>query len=159
MALPEPENRMEGRPFYPAEPDVRPVIPREPAGAADNRSLGDLFSELTHETRTLIRQEIELARTELTEKASKASRNAAYIGAGGAVAYIGINLLAFSLAFLLGSFMPVWLGFLIAGVIIALAGYLMAKKGIETLKKADFSLERTSESLKEDKQWIKEEIK
>lgn len=125
----------------------------------DSRSLGDLFSELTVETRTLIHHEIELARLEMAAKARKAGRNAAFIGIGGAVAYVGFAILMFAVAYLLAEVKPLWLASLIVGAIVAGVGYALIQKGIKTLKETDFSLERTNRTLREDKQWIKEEMR
>ena len=53
----------------------------------DERSIGDLFSELANETGTLIRQEVALAQAEITQKATDAGKNAASIAIGGFVGY------------------------------------------------------------------------
>ena len=45
----------------------------------DERTLGEMFAELSRETRTLVQQELELAKTELTEKASAMGKGAAFI--------------------------------------------------------------------------------
>ncbi len=125
----------------------------------DDRSLGELFSDLTTDFRTLVRQEIELSKTEATQKARKASKNVGYIGAGGAVAYAGLIAIVFAVGFLLEDIMPDWLAFLITGALVAFIGYSMIQKGIKALKNTDFSLNRTTETLKEDKQWLKQEMK
>lgn len=142
----------------------------------DDRSLVDLLGELTTETRELVRQEINLAQTEISEKTSQATqevkdkaaeagKDAAYVGLGGAVAYAGLIALVFSLALLLGSFMPDWLGFLIVGVLVAGIGYALAQSGLKKLRQinyaleTDFSLSKTKQTLQEDKQWMKEEAR
>ena len=121
-------------------------------------SLGDLFAELTRESRTLIRQEIDLARSEMSMKARKAGRNAAYVGLGGAVAYAGLIAVVLAVGFLLGEIMPLWLAMLLAGLIAAGIGYALVQKGLKALKETDFSLTRTTETLQEDKQWLKNEV-
>ena len=159
-------------------PDKRPSDNYRPRGAArsDERSLVDLLGELTTETRELVRQEINLAQTEISEKASQATQEAkdkasqagngvAYVGLGGAIAYAGLLALVFSLALLLGSFMPDWLGFLIAGVLVAGIGYALVQSGLTKLRQidyaltTDFSLSKTRKTLQEDKQWMKEEAR
>lgn len=130
-----------------------------PSAIRDQRSLGDLFSELTVETRTLIRHEIELARIEMADRAKVAGKNASFIGIGGAVAYVGFAILMFAVAFLLAEVMPLWLSSLIVGAIVAGVGYALIQKGIKTLKDTNFALERTNRTLKEDKQWMKEEMR
>jgi hypothetical protein len=56
----------------------------------EEKSLGDLFSELASETGTLVRQEVTLAQTELTHKAVKVGTNVGYLVVGGAVAYTAL---------------------------------------------------------------------
>lgn len=132
--------------------------PTGPAG--DPRSLGDLLSELSSETTTLVRQEIALASREIREEIRTASKNAAYIAAGGALAYAGLITLLMGLGWLLGEilFDAEWLGLLIVGAIVAAVGYTLVKKGLDTLKAMDPVPERTVQTLKEDKQWLKNEI-
>src|SRR5687768_2883947 len=68
----------------------------------EDRSLGDLFSELTAELTTLVRQEAKLARTELTEKARSLASNLGLLAIGGAVSYAGFLALLASLILGLG---------------------------------------------------------
>ncbi len=148
----------------------------DPRGPSDERSLVDLLSELTSETSALVRQELNLVQTEVSEKASEARRevsqkaseagkDVAYVGLGGAVAYAGLIVLLFGLALLLGLLMPEWLAFLIVGVAVALIGYALLQSGLSGLRKidyslsTDFTLSKTKESLREDKQWMKEEAR
>lgn len=73
-----------------------------------DRSLGELFSELLQETRTLIRQEIELARMEITRKISRAGKDAALMAGGLAVVYAGFLALVAGAIFGLGNVLPWW---------------------------------------------------
>ena len=129
-----------------------------PSTQHDDRSLGELFSELTAEVQTLVRQEIELARTEATAKATKAGKQAGFIGAGGAVAYAGLIVLLMGVAFLLALIIPLWLATIITGAAVILLGYSFVQKGLKGLKQINFTLERTAETIKEDKKWMREEI-
>ena len=58
--------------------------------AVDTRSLGELLTELSRETATLVRQEVALARTELTRNVARVQRHAMLIVAGGVIAYAGL---------------------------------------------------------------------
>lgn len=124
----------------------------------DERSLGELFSELTRETRTLVRQEIELAKTEATEKAKEAGKDVGYMAAGGFVAYAGFIVLLIGIAYLVAAVLPLWLATVIVGVIAAGVGYFLFRKGMTALQKEDFGLGKTTETIQEDKQWIKEQM-
>lgn len=125
----------------------------------EERSLGELFSELSSETSTLVRQEIQLAKVELTQKAKSAGKDIAYIAAGGAVAYAGLIVLTFALVYLLAEIMWPWLAALIVGLVVVGIGYGLVQSGLSKLKQANLKPERTMETLKEDKEWAKHQVK
>jgi len=119
----------------------------------EDRSLGELFAELTQEITTLVRQEAELFKTEMTHKATRAGKNVAMIAAGGIVAYTGVLALVAFVIIALANVMPWWASALLVGVVLAAIGGFLAMKGINALKHANLAPEQTIESLKEDKQW------
>lgn len=125
----------------------------------DERSLGELFSELAHETSTLVRQEVALAKTEMSQKASQVGRDVGMIGVGGAIAYAGFLFLLAALTFGLGLFMPLWLSALIVGLVVAVVGYVLIQQGRNALKEAELAPEKTIETLKEDAEWAKDQTK
>jgi VIT1/CCC1 family predicted Fe2+/Mn2+ transporter len=121
----------------------------EMARAREERSLGDLFGDLTRELTTLVRQEAELAKTEIGQKASQVSKNVGMLAAGGAVAYAGfLAILGAVVAMLAEAGLPWWASALIVGVAVAGAGAFMAWKGLEALRNADLTPRETIESLK-----------
>jgi Putative Actinobacterial Holin-X, holin superfamily III len=133
----------------------------------DGRSLTDLMAELRDEALTLVRQEVALAKTEMSEKAARVGRNSAYLAAGGLVAYMGLGILL--LAAVVGLYLGLvalglthatagWLSPLIVGAIVALIGYVFVQKAISTLKRETVVPERTVESIKADKNWMKEKV-
>jgi len=132
----------------------------------DDRSLGQLLKELTHESSILLRQEVDLAKTEMSEKASRVGANLGSLAVGGGVALLGaLALLAFAiygLQALLRQFMDpdvaVWLAPLLIGVVLAVVGYSLIKKALETLKRESIAPQRTTQSLQENKEWLKEKI-
>jgi xanthine/uracil permease len=125
----------------------------------EERSLGELFAELARETSSLVRQEVELAKTELTHKATQVGKDAGVIGAGGAVAYAGLLVLLAAAVLGLGELMPLWLSALVVGLVVGAIGYSMIQKGRNDLKTADLTPHETIESLKEDTEWAKDQIK
>ena len=125
----------------------------------DERSLGELFAELSRESSTLVRQEIELAKTEITQKATAAGKDIAYMAVGVAVAYVGAIVLAFAIVYLLGEFLPLWVAALIVGGVVAAIGYFIAQSGLSKLKRTSLTPQRTIETLKEDKEWAKDQVK
>ncbi len=125
----------------------------------EEQSIGELFASLARDTSTLVRQEVELARVEMTQKATKAGREAALVVAGGLVAYIGAIVLAFALVEILALFMPPWLSALIVGLVIVGIGYFLVQRGLAALKRASLTPDQTIETLKEDAEWVKDQVK
>ncbi len=124
----------------------------------EQRSLGDLFSELTRETSTLVRKELELAKTEMTDKATKAGKNIGFLAIGGAVAYAGLLALIGGIIVLLANVISLWVSALVVGLIVAVIGYALVQKGLTALKNLDLVPHQTIETLKEDKEWAKDQI-
>ncbi len=125
----------------------------------DDRSLGELFAELTREMGTLVRAEVELARVEMTQKASRVGKDIGFLAAGAAVAYAG--LLAILAAVIIGLAalgVPWWLAALLVGLVVAGVGYALVQRGLSALKREDLTPRQTIETLKEDKDWAKEQI-
>ena len=123
----------------------------------DDRTLGELFSELAQETSTLVRQEVALAKTEMGQKVSRVGKDVGFIAAGGAVAYAGSLAILAGVIVLLGQLIPMWLSALLVGLVVAAAGYFLVKKGLDALKREDLAPRQTIETLKEDQQWIKDQ--
>jgi uncharacterized membrane protein YqjE len=122
-------------------------------------SLGDLFGDLARDMGTLVGQEITLARTELTEKASRAGKDIAMLAVGGLVAYAGLLAIVAAVIVLIADRgVPLWASALIVGAIVAVVGYLLVQKGISALRQQDLTPHQTIQSIKEDTQWAKEQI-
>ena len=126
--------------------------------ARDQRSLGELFADLTRQTTTLIRQEVELAKSEMSAKATTVGRNVAFLAVGGAVAYAGFLALLAAAIIALATVANIdwWLSALIVGVIAAVVGGLLIVRGRDALQREDLTPRRTIETLKEDAEWAKD---
>lgn len=125
---------------------------------ADERSLGELLSELSRETTTLIRHEVQLAKVEMSQKAAEAGKNVGFLVAGGAVAYAGFLVLMAALVMGLDEFMPTGLAALIVGALVAGVGAILVQKGQSALQNMNLAPEETIETLKEDKEWLQRQI-
>ena len=128
-------------------------------GPRDDRSLGELFAELTQETSTLVRQEVNLAKVEMSEKASRAGKHAGVLAAGGALAYAGLLAILAGVIVLLNNIMPLWVSALLVGLVVAVVGYLLVRRALDALKREDFAPRQTMETLKEDQQWAKDQTR
>ena len=132
----------------------------------DDRTIGQLLKELTHESSTLLKQEMDLAKTEMSEKASRTGARLGELAVGGAVAFLGaIALLlavVYGLTSLLDKFMSpgvaTWLAPLVVGVVLAVVGYSLVNKALATLKQEGIAPQKTTQSLQENKAWLKQKI-
>jgi hypothetical protein len=123
----------------------------------DDRSLGELFSDLTRSFSTLIRQEFELARTEMTARAGRLSQGAGMVGAGGALLYAAVlGVMAVVTLGLVELGLAAWLAALVVTIIVAAVGGLLVASGRSALKQADLVPRRTIETVREDADWAKE---
>ncbi|HKP70170.1 MAG TPA: phage holin family protein [Pyrinomonadaceae bacterium] len=124
----------------------------------DERSLGELFSELAAETGTLVRQEVSLAQAELTEKATTVGKNVGYLAVGGAVGYAALLAILAGLILALAMFMPGWAAALLVGVVVAIVAFVLISSALSELRKTELKPEETVESIKEDAQWLKNQL-
>lgn len=124
----------------------------------EERTLGELFGQLTQDLSLLVRQEAQLAKTEIQVKVSRATRDLVSLAAGGVVALMGGLALTTAIILLLVD--PVglkpWLAALIVAVVFGGGGYAMLRGGLHDLKSMDPTPRRTVESIKEDIQLAKE---
>ena len=124
------------------------------ADKVDNRSLGDLLSELSRETGQLVRKEVELATTELTAKARVAGGYVGVAAAGGALAHAGLLALIAAIVIGLAELgLAPWLSALIVGVLTMLIGYVLVNRGLAGLRGTSMKPTQTIETLKEDARW------
>ena len=129
------------------------------AQVRDERSLGDLFSDLSRETTTLVRQEVQLAKAELTQSATEAARGIGMLVAGGAVAYAGLLFLLLAIVFgLIEVGWDAWVSALVVGLVVVAIGAILVLRARESLKPANLAPQKTVETLKEDAEWAKEQI-
>jgi hypothetical protein len=124
-----------------------------------DRSIGDLFSELANETALLIRQEIALAKAELIQKASRVGLNIGFLVLGGAIAYAALLAFLAALIILLANVVPWWAAALIVAVAVGIVAAVLISKALTALKKTDIAPRQTVETLKEDAQWAKQQMK
>ena len=122
--------------------------------AADERSLGDLFAELSRETGVLIRKEVELASTELSGKLKVAGTQAGIVAAGGALAHAGLLVLLAAIVIGLTELgMPAWLAALLVALAVMVAGYALVNQGLSKMRSTSFTPVQTMETLKENATW------
>lgn len=165
------------------QPVVRPPTngPDGPAGRRDtfsddrfgatreerlkaDRSVGSLLKELVDEGRQLLRDEVQLARTETTEKVHRVTSNLGTIAIGAGVLITALLVLGTAatagVIAVFQLFVPdsvaIWLGPLVLGLLLAAIGYAMLQKGVKTIQQIDPIPRRTVASTKETASWLKD---
>ena len=126
--------------------------------SVQERSIGELFGQLTRDVALLVRQEAQLAKSEVQQKITRATRDLVSLATGGIVLLLGALALTAALILILAGpvGMSPWLSALLVGVALAAVGYVMLQRGLRDLKRTDPTPRRTVESIKEDIQWAKE---
>ena len=134
---------------------VTPSQTPVPGQPADPRSLGEIVSDVTQDLTTLIRQEIDLAKTELKEEGTKAAKGAGMLGGAGLAGYFTVLFLSVTLMFVLDEFLDLWIAALIVTAVWAMATAILAVIGKNKLQASKPQLPQTQETLKEDVRWAK----
>ena len=125
----------------------------------DDRSLGELFGDLARDMGTLVSQEVTLAKTEMTAKATRVGKAIGFLAVSGLIAYAGFLAIIAGVILLLDQIVPLWVSALIVGLVVAGIGYVLVQRGLTALKREDLTPRQTIESLKEDTQWAKEQVR
>lgn len=118
-------------------------------------SLKELLSNFSNEVQFLFSRELQLAKTELTEKLTMLLKGTVSVWAGGMVLYAGLLALLAAAVAGLAATMPVWLASLIVGGAVVITGAALLAYGISRFKKERLKPQQTIESIKEDKEWLK----
>ncbi|WP_306204368.1 phage holin family protein [Actinoplanes sp. RD1] len=120
-----------------------------------NSSVGELIGNISDDLSQLFRQEVELAKVELKQEASKAGKAAGMLGGAGFAGYLAVVLLSFAIVFGLGNVMDLGWAALIVAVLWGIAGAVLYSIGRKRLKTVDPVPRRTADTLKEDARWLK----
>ena len=121
-----------------------------------DRSLGELFSDLSQQTADLIKQEMRLAKVELSEKLSDVGTHAMMIGAAVAFGLAAVMTIAAAMTLLLIDVgVAPWLAAVITAAALGLTAYMLTQSGISALRKKSIAPVETIHSIKETTQWLK----
>jgi uncharacterized membrane protein YqjE len=121
-----------------------------------DRPIGDLLKQLSEQTTTLVRQELELAKAEVSEKGKKAGAGAGMFGGAGVSAMLGLGALTAAAITLLDNAMSTQLAALILSVVWFATAGVLALQGRNKVQEATPPVpEQATESVKEDLQWAK----
>ena len=120
-----------------------------------DRPVGELVKDLSAQTSTLVRQEIDLARAELTEKGKLAGKGAGLLAGAGVAGLFVLGALTAALITLLDDAMSTWVASLIVMALWAIVALALALAGKSALQRATPPARQTVETVKEDIQWAK----
>jgi uncharacterized membrane protein YqjE len=126
----------------------------------EEQSLGELFAELSRGTAALVRQEVALAKTELSEKVSRLGRSASMVGVGGVLGHAGLlTLIAAIVIILANAGLPLWASALLVAVVLLVVSYVLTQRGLAGFKHEPLTPTETIDTLKENAQWAKGQLK
>ena len=133
-------------------------LPPDHSASGDLReqSVGELLKQLSQETTTLVRQELDLAKAEMTVKAKEGGKGAGFLGGAGVAGLLTLIALTLTVIGLLDTFMKYWIAALIVTVLWGVVAAVLAQSGKNKLQEAGPPVpEQTQETLKEDVEWAK----
>jgi tetrahydromethanopterin S-methyltransferase subunit C len=122
---------------------------------ARERGVGELVKDLANQTSTLVRQEIQLAQAEVTQKGKVAGKGAGLLAGAAVFGLATLGALTAVLISALDEAMPTWLAALIVTVLWAVVAAVLAKAGQNALKRATPPAPQTVDTVKEDIEWAK----
>ena len=120
------------------------------------RSVPELLKQLSQETSTLVKMELDLAKAEMTQKGKQAGLGAGFVGGGALLGLGAFGAFTAFLILLLGTAMENWIAALIVTVVYGAIAAFLALRGKKELQEAGPPApEQTVETLKEDVEWAK----
>lgn len=140
-----------------ATTEQQPTGHQPPPTPDDDRSLGELLGDIANNMTTLVKDELELAKTEAKQEAARAGKGAGLLGGAGVTGHLALVFLSLTAMFLLDTWMHTALAALIVTVIWAIVAAVLAQKGRKELKELNPKLETTQRTIKEDVQWAKQQ--
>lgn len=142
-----------------ARRDAARAQPNPTVYSTPEPTLGELFTSLTEDFSTLVRNEIKLAKAETMESVSTATRGGGLMAAGGFVAYAGLLIVLMGIAVLVGQAIgSYWLGAVLVGVLTLAAGAVIFFSGRSAMKNVNLTPDKTIESIKDDARMVKEQL-
>jgi uncharacterized membrane protein YqjE len=121
-----------------------------------DQSMGELMARLSSDLGTLVRQELELAKVEMTEKGKKAGLGAGMFGGAGVAGLLALISLTITAILLLNAVMRDWLAAIIVTLAWAAIAGVLALRGRQELREMGSPVpEQTATTIKEDVQWAK----
>jgi Putative Actinobacterial Holin-X, holin superfamily III len=120
----------------------------------ENRSIGELFSDLSRDIGTLVRKELELLKSEMTSKVTTAGGHLGIAVAGGALVHAGLLVLLAAIVLALSRLgLSPWLAALLVAAVTMLVGFLLVTRGLKGLQQTSLAPTHAIDALKENPKW------
>jgi uncharacterized membrane protein YqjE len=120
-----------------------------------DQSIGGILSEVVGDVTRLFRQEVELAKAELRQEATKAGKAAGMLSGAGVAALLAAVMVSLALAAVLDEVMHPALAALVVGVLWAVGAAVLYSTGRQRMREVSPIPQQTVETLKEDAQWLR----
>lgn len=140
-------------------PPARAEMRRSDDAAPPSANTGSLVTGIIEDLQGIVRGEVQLAKTELTQDATAAAKGAATAAVGGFITYSGFIFLMLAVAFLISKWLDLWLATGIVAVALLVVGAIVLLIGKQRLSASSLTPDQTIASLKEDQQWANRQIK
>jgi xanthine/uracil permease len=122
------------------------------------RSVASLLGALSHETSALLRNEIELARSEVAQKMARAGMGIAETATAGLIMFVGFQAMVAAAIIGLSYVLEWWLAALVVGIVIMAIGAILLSRGLSNLRGEGLTPSRTIATLKDNTAWAREQL-
>jgi uncharacterized membrane protein YqjE len=127
------------------------------SNGSQDRSLGQIVGDVASDLSTLVRQELDLAKTEVKQEAGRAGKGAGLLAGAGVAGHLMLVFLSLCLMFVLDNWMPIEVAALITAIVWLVVAAVLASMGRSALNQTNPALPETQRSLKEDAQWARQQ--
>ena len=134
-----------------------PTSTPDSAQPRDDRSLGQIVGDVAQDLSTLVRQELDLAKTEVKQEAGRAGQGVGMLGGAGVAGHLALIFLSLCAMFVLNDAMPLEISALIVTAFWAVVAAVLALSGKKALDRTNPALPQTQRSLKEDAAWARQQ--
>ena len=135
---------------------TRSEFDRRPDANLPRESFGELLGQLANNSAALVRDELELARQEMSEKATALRSGVVVLAVGSLIALVAILTLTAAAVIGLANYVGAGNSALIIGAVLAIIGTVTALAGLGQIRRTNLKPEQTIQTLEEDKEWLKE---
>jgi len=125
----------------------------------EDASIGDLISRLSEQAGGLIRDEVQLAKTEMSQNAKRAGKGIGLLAAGAALGYAGLLAAIATCIILLALVVKLWIAALVITGIVIAAALLLVMLGRNAMRRQSLAPTHTLETIREDVEWARAQMK